>query len=75
MFETLKAEFISNFLVENRWLLLLKGLVITLKITFFAVLLGLVLGFSIAVVRNVYDNTKKLKILNLEICFFVVFFC
>ena len=33
-------------------------------ITFFAVILGFVLGFSVAVVRNIYDNTKRLKFLN-----------
>lgn len=64
MFEALESQFILNFLVDDRWLSLLKGLVITLKITFFAVILGLILGFGVAVVRNIYDNTKKLNILN-----------
>ena len=64
MFEELKSQFILNFITEDRWLSLLGGLVVTLKITFFAVILGFVLGFSVAVVRNIYDNTKRLKFLN-----------
>ena len=64
MFEELKSQFILNFITEDRWLSLLGGLVITLKITFFAVILGFVLGFGVAVVRNIYDNTKRLKFLN-----------
>ena len=64
MFETLKAQFILNFVAEDRWKLLISGLATTLVITALAVILGLVLGFSVAVIRNVYDNTKKLKALN-----------
>ena len=64
MFEELKSQFILNFITDDRWLSLLKGLVVTLEITFFAVILGFLLGFSVAVVRNIYDNTKKLKFLN-----------
>ena len=65
MFEELKSQFILNFITDDRWMSLLKGLVVTLEITFFAVILGFLLGFSVAVVRNIYDNTKKLKFLNL----------
>lgn len=64
MFEELKAQFVLNFITDDRWMSLLKGLFVTLKITYFAVILGFVLGFSVAIVRNVYENTKKLKILN-----------
>lgn len=64
MFEELKSQFILNFITEDRWLSLFNGLGVTLVITFFAVILGFVLGFSVAVVRNIYDNTKRLKFLN-----------
>lgn len=64
MFEELKAQFILNFITDDRWMSLVRGLVVTLKITFFAVILGFVLGFSVAIVRDVYENTKKLKALN-----------
>lgn len=36
----------------------------TLRITFFAVLIGIFLGFLIAVVRSTYDKTHKLGVLN-----------
>jgi len=64
MFEELKAQFILNFITDDRWMSLLRGIVVTLKVTFFAVILGFVLGFSVAIVRDVYENTKKLKVLN-----------
>ena len=64
MFEELKAQFILNFITDDRWMSLLRGLVVTLKVTLFAVILGFVLGFSVAIVRDVYENTKKLKVLN-----------
>lgn len=64
MFEELKSQFILNFITKGRWLSLLNGLGVTLVITFFAVILGFVLGFAVAIVRNIYDNTKKLRFLN-----------
>ena len=64
MFEELKSQFILNFITDNRWMSVVNGLAVTLIITFFAVILGFVLGFGVAVIRNVYDNTKKLKFLN-----------
>ena len=43
---------------------IVKGLGITLLITFLAVLLGIVLGFTTAIIRCTYSKTGKLKILN-----------
>ena len=37
----------------------------TLLVTFFAVLIGIVIGFLVATVRSTYDKTGKLKILNI----------
>ena len=53
-----------NFVDDGRWHYLANGLLVTLKLTFFAVLLGLVLGFCIAMIKNIHDNTGKLKIAN-----------
>lgn len=61
----LKARFILNFIDGDRWKYIWNGLVVTLQITFVAVILGIVLGFLIAVVRSTYDKTGKLKLLNL----------
>ena len=52
------------FVVDDRWQYLTNGLKITLLVTFFASLLGIVLGFLIAIVRSTHDKTGKLPILN-----------
>lgn len=64
MWEKLKEDFYLNFIVDDRWKYIADGLQNTLKITFFAVLLGIVLGFLVAVIRSTYENTHKLKLLN-----------
>ena len=65
MLQTWQDKFVANFIEENRWKYLLDGLKVTLQITFFAVLIGIALGFLVAIVRSTYDRTGKLKILNL----------
>ena len=53
----LKAQFILNFIDDNRWKYLLDGLGVTLEITFLAVLLGITIGIVIAIIRATHDNT------------------
>ena len=55
----------QNLLEQNRWEYIVDGLLVTLKVTFFAVLLGILIGVVVAMIRNTYDNTGKLKILNI----------
>ena len=62
--QELKSSFISNFIEDNRWRYITDGLKITLLVTVFAVLIGVVLGFLIAIGRTTHDKTGKLKILN-----------
>ena len=62
--QELKSSFLSNFIDDNRWRYITDGLKITLLVTVFAVLIGVVLGFLIAIVRTTHDKTGKLKILN-----------
>ena len=62
--QELKSSFISNFIDDNRWRYITDGLKITLLVTVFAILIGVVLGFLIAIVRTTHDKTGKLKILN-----------
>ena len=57
-------SFKQNFINDNRWKFIVIGLRNTLVITVFALLLGLILGFIIAVVRATYDLTGKNNILN-----------
>lgn len=56
-------EFVRNF-GNGYWRYLLNGLLTTLQITFFALLIGLVIGFIVAIVRCTHDKTGKLGILN-----------
>ena len=57
-FDELKAEFILNFIKEDRWELLLKGLGNTLLVTLFAVIMGIVLGIVIAAIRTSWDKNN-----------------
>ena len=61
---SLKEQFQQSFVKENRYQYILNGLKNTLIISFFAVLIGIVLGFLIAIVRATHDKTGKLTILN-----------
>ena len=56
-FEDLKRQFDINFIQRNRWRFITTGLGNTLLITFFSLLLGLVIGIVIAGVRSTYDKT------------------
>lgn len=57
-FAQLKADFILNFIEDDRWYnYLLKGLGATLEITLVAVIIGICIGVMIAIVRSTYDNT------------------
>ncbi len=53
-----------NFIQDNRWEYLSGGFIKTIEISFFAVLLGLLLGFTVAVIRATHDRTNRLKFLN-----------
>lgn len=64
MLQMLQDRFYVNFIKENRWEYILDGLGVTLQVTFFAVIIGIVIGFLVAIVRSTYDKTGKLKILN-----------
>lgn len=64
MLQELQGKFVNNFITDDRWKYIADGLVTTLQVTFFAVIIGIVLGFLIAIVRSTYDKTGKLKILN-----------
>lgn len=57
-------KFHSTFVDGDRWMYLVRGLGTTLLITLFAVILGMVLGFLIAIVRSTHDKTSKLGFLN-----------
>lgn len=55
-FEKFAEEFKQNFIEQNRWQYIVKGLGTTLLITLLALLLGLILGFIVAIVRSTHDK-------------------
>lgn len=65
MLQSLQDRFYLNFIKDDRWMYIVDGLKVTLLVTFFAVLIGIVIGFLVAAVRSTYDKTGKLKILNI----------
>ena len=64
MLQTLQDKFYTNFIEDDRWRYIWDGLGVTLQVTFFAVLIGIALGFLVAVIRSTCDKTGKLKILD-----------
>lgn len=55
-FEKIQSQFVLNFIDDNRWRYLWQGLGNTLKITFIALILGVILGAVIAIVRASWDK-------------------
>ena len=59
-----KESFYQNFIEKDRWQYLLTGVENTLLITIFAVLIGVAIGFLVAIIRASHDKNGSLKILN-----------
>lgn len=64
MLQAYQERFYDNFIKDDRWKYIWDGLGVTLQVTFFAVILGIVIGFLVAIIRSTYDKTGKMKILN-----------
>lgn len=62
--EKIKEQFTQNFIEDDRWMYIVNGLKVTLTITFFAVLIGICIGFIVGIIRSTHDKTGKCKILN-----------
>ena len=60
-FADFKDDFYLNFIKQNRWKFLTTGLANTMKITFFALLIGIVIGSFVAIIRSTYDNTAETR--------------
>jgi len=63
MIDNISDVLIRNFVVSDRYYLWVSGLLNTLIITFFALLLGLAIGFFIALIRVTHDSLEKPHIL------------
>lgn len=64
MLQSLQDRFYLNFIEDDRWRYIWEGLGVTLQVTFLSVIIGIVIGFLVAVVRSSHDKTGKLKLLN-----------
>lgn len=51
-------QFFQCFIEDNRWKYFTNGLLVTLEVTFFALLIGLAIGVVVAVIRSSYDQNK-----------------
>lgn len=58
-------KFYANFIKDDRWLSLVSGLKVTIIVTLEALLLGVIIGFIVAIIRSYHDKTGKFKILNI----------
>ena len=77
-FNGLYESFVKTFITDDRWVQLLNGLLATLEVTFFAVIIGVAIGFLIAIVRSTYDmnlSGKKCRTLSDYILKAVNFIC
>lgn len=57
-------SFYQSVIYDGRWKFILEGLANTCIIALGAVILGVIIGAIIALIRNYYDHTSKLKLLN-----------
>ncbi len=54
-----KSKFIANFIDDDRWKYIWNGLGVTLKVTFFAVLLGIAIGVLVAIICSNHEKKSK----------------
>ena len=54
-----KSKFIANFIDDDRWKYIWNGLGVTLKVTFFAVLLGIAIGVLVAIILSTHEKNSK----------------
>lgn len=52
-------EFTFNFIEGNRWKYITNGLVVTLEVTFFALMLGIAIGVVTAMIRAAWDKNRE----------------
>lgn len=60
----IEQSFYYSFIFQNRWKYIADGIGITLIVTFFALILGITLGFIVSMIRSTHDKTGRFKIVN-----------
>ena len=51
----------QNFIEDDRWLLLVNGLKVTILVTLFALLVGVIIGFTVAIIRSLMIRPENSK--------------
>ncbi len=64
MLEWIKDTLYYSLIYDNRYKFIIEGLLNTIVIAFFAVIIGIIIGIVISLIRNYHDNTGKLGILD-----------
>lgn len=62
---SLSEKFHQNFIQNNRWRYLTDGLANTIIITIFAALLGIILGFLVAIIRSSHEKNGSFAFLDM----------
>ena len=57
-FAKIASDFSQSFIEADRWKALLRGIGLTLELTFLSLLLGVVLGVIVAAIRSSYDQME-----------------
>lgn len=55
----LSSRFYNNFIQDQRYMWLVRGLWVTLRITFGSALLGMVIGMVLAIIKTIQNSGKK----------------
>ena len=58
LLNTIRTNFINDFIEANRFMLLINGLLVTLQITVFSVLSGTIIGLFLALIKVMEGNGK-----------------
>lgn len=64
LWQNFADDFYQCFIYENRWKYLTNGLLVTFQITILSLIVGVILGFVVAIIRATHDKTGKLRFLN-----------
>ena len=60
----MKEMIYKTLILDDRYKYILSGLLNTVLMAFFAVIIGIILGLIVSIIRNDYEVNKKHKILN-----------
>jgi ABC-type amino acid transport system permease subunit len=56
-FDDIVRMFTLNFIADERWRFLTNGLMLTLRVTFFALIFGILIGIVVSIVRSTHDKS------------------